>query len=101
MKKKQSDLDRFFSYVHLCNNPPCVNPSHLNQITPRENTLRGAGVGAQAKGRKECSRGHPYSGDNLVRLKDGRRGCKICRQNIGRRRYLMEKALKKAVERIK
>lgn len=27
---------------HLCRNPPCVNPSHLEAVTHRENCLRGA-----------------------------------------------------------
>jgi hypothetical protein len=26
---------------HLCRNPPCVNPSHLEPVTNRENILRG------------------------------------------------------------
>ena len=26
---------------HLCCNPPCVNPEHLESVTPHENVLRG------------------------------------------------------------
>ena len=26
---------------HLCNNPPCVNPDHMEAVTQRENVLRG------------------------------------------------------------
>jgi hypothetical protein len=34
-----------------------------------------------------CPNGHPYTKDNLVQLKDGRRRCKIChRENVARHR---------------
>jgi hypothetical protein len=28
---------------HLCRNPPCVNPNHLEVVTHRENLMRGRG----------------------------------------------------------
>lgn len=30
---------------HLCRNPQCVNPAHLEQVTVKENTRRGLSVG--------------------------------------------------------
>lgn len=62
---------------HLCRNRRCVNPAHLEPVTRRENLLRG--VGPAARGRdKVCRNGHPLTGDNLVKRKDGRRRCKTC-----------------------
>lgn len=33
-------LDPFLEIDHLCRNPPCVNPDHLEQVTRAENIRR-------------------------------------------------------------
>jgi hypothetical protein len=39
---------------HLCENPVCINPDHLEPVTHRENTLR------HYRNRTHCRNGHAY-----------------------------------------
>jgi hypothetical protein len=67
---------------HLCRNRACVNPVHLEPVTPRENTLRSPiAIAAVHAAKTHCPKGHPYAGDNLsVRKVRGRWGryCRAC-----------------------
>lgn len=58
-----------------CRSRLCINPAHLEPVTPRENVHR-AGHGEQT----HCKRGHPLSGPNLIVKKRGaRRPARNCR----------------------
>ncbi len=61
---------------HLCRNRACVKPDHIQFVTPRENTLRGASCIAINARKTHCPRGHAY--DRIDH--QGRRGCRQCRQ---------------------
>ena len=64
---------------HLCRNHSCVNPSHLEMVTHKENIARGFSPSAINSRKTECERGHhPLSGDNLYVDKYGKRNCRIC-----------------------
>lgn len=67
---------------HLCRNRICVNPSHLEPVTSKENTLRGIGPTALNAQKTHCSYGHELFGDNL---KIDRHGYRRCRECIKRR----------------
>lgn len=57
---------------HLCRTPSCVNPSHLEVVTPAENSRRGA------LAITHCPHGHPYAGANLYVNPKGQRFCRTC-----------------------
>ena len=58
---------------HLCANPCCVNPEHLEAVTGAENTRR-----ACAR-RTHCKHGHEFTPENTYRSKTRtRRECRAC-----------------------
>ena len=73
---------------HLCRNRACVNPAHLEAVTPRENTMRSEGPAAINARKTECPKGHPLSGDNLVvNATTGYRRCRTCMVEHTRERW--------------
>lgn len=78
-KPEGMDLD------HLCRNPRCVNPSHLELVTHRENVLRGVGIAAQRIKQTHCIHGHLLDGE------PGKRNCKVCQSRRSKRHYLKTK----------
>jgi len=62
---------------HLCRVKNCVNPDHLEAVSPGENLRRGIRTN-QHKGKTHCIRGHEFSGDNLILGKNGGRHCRTC-----------------------
>lgn len=70
---------------HLCRTRSCVNPAHLEPVTFEENIRRGEWHNP----RTHCKRGHPLSGENVLRFPSGKqRFCKLCRIKQQRNYYL-------------
>lgn len=72
---------------HLCRCRSCVNPSHMEPVTERINTIRGEGPTAINARKTHCDYGHPFDDLNTYTDKRGRRYCKECeREKVRRRR---------------
>jgi len=78
---------------HLCRNPRCVNPEHLEPVTQHENILRGISPSALAAKKTHCKNGH-----ELQMYYGNRRGCFICKKLYAKRRLQIPAVKKKMQE---
>lgn len=72
---------------HLCRVRLCVNPAHLEPVSPYENFRRGVSQPASYLKQSHCKRGHLLEGENLAIANGGRsRRCRTCKRDNERMR---------------
>jgi len=65
---------------HLCRNPPCCNPDHLDPVTRKEHVSRGQSFSGKNVRKTHCPHGHEYTEDNIIVGSYGGRVCRTCRR---------------------
>lgn len=72
---------------HLCREPRCINPDHLEAVTQRENIVRGESPSAVNARKTHCLHGHEFTPENTYRRPDdGNRQCRACANERNRQR---------------
>lgn len=80
-KKYVGPIPEGLELDHLCRNPSCVNPLHLEPVTPHENKRRGVSPIMLNFNKTHCIRGHELSGANVyVNPNTNGRYCRACRK---------------------
>ena len=76
----KGEIEKGLQIDHLCRNRPCVNPDHLEPVTPKENTMRSPIAPASVNAKKtQCNRGHEYTSMTMKIIKStGERRCRVC-----------------------
>lgn len=63
---------------HLCRVPSCVNPAHLEPVTPAENTRRASIYRVHGPTKPCCKYGHTYTPETTRYTSRGSRFCGVC-----------------------
>jgi len=81
--------DRGLQWDHLCRNPKCVRPDHLELVTARVNGLRGVGPHAKNARKTHCPAGHDLNLNGIPWDKKtlGIRRCQVCRNEKRKKLY--------------
>ncbi len=73
-----SEIPEGYHIHHKCHNKICVNIEHLEALTPKAHLLLGDTFQRRNSLKTHCPKGHPLSGLNIVKRKQGWRECNEC-----------------------
>lgn len=84
----KGEIPKGFQIDHICRVTLCVNPDHLEAVTPSVNIQRSAVpilTGMINSGKTYCPRGHAYTPENTYYYKNRKhRQCKTCNRESHR-----------------
>ena len=61
-----------------CDNPPCVNPGHLEPKLQSVHLLRHDSISSRNRKKTHCINGHEFTPENTRIIGDGFRNCRSC-----------------------
>lgn len=82
---------------HLCRNPMCVRPDHLEAVTHMENMRRGKSPTTVNRNKTTCPKGHPY---DYFRPGNNYRACTDCKKSRARAYYAKNIERLRAMKRL-
>jgi hypothetical protein len=74
---------------HICINKKCIAVDHLRIVTQQENVMAGL---HNIDNRSNCNQGHPFTKENIMIRKSGKRECAECNRVRARNNYHRVKA---------
>lgn len=73
---------------HICKDRACINLEHLRVVTQQENIMAGL---HNIDNRSHCNQGHPFTKENIMVRKSGKRECAECNRERSRRNWANRK----------